>query len=152
MKIISHRGNINGPIPNKENRPSYIDCAIQLGLDVEVDIRYVYGEFWLGHDSGDYKVSDTWILQRKNNKWFHCKDLYSACALHKLDINIIKFCHTYDSFVLVSNGTIWVHDLNLLLNEHCVIPLMTISDINKYNGRGVYGICTDFPTELKKQI
>ena len=27
MKLISHRGNIRGPIPEKENRPSYIDCA-----------------------------------------------------------------------------------------------------------------------------
>ena len=31
MIIISHRGNIRGPVPDKENRPSYIDCAIGNG-------------------------------------------------------------------------------------------------------------------------
>ena len=41
MKIISHRGNINGIIPEKENRPSYIDSAIGCGYEVEVDIRYI---------------------------------------------------------------------------------------------------------------
>ena len=31
MKLISHRGNIRGSISEKENRPSYIDCAIGNG-------------------------------------------------------------------------------------------------------------------------
>jgi len=39
MIIISHRGNINGPLVDKENRPSYIDSAIKLDYDVEVDLR-----------------------------------------------------------------------------------------------------------------
>ena len=37
LKIISHRGNIKGPQPDKENRPSYIDCAIGNGYQVEID-------------------------------------------------------------------------------------------------------------------
>ena len=32
MKIISHRGNIKGPLPDQENRPSYIDCAWEAGM------------------------------------------------------------------------------------------------------------------------
>ena len=47
MKIISHRGNIRGPIPDKENRPSYIDCAIGNGYDVEIDVRSINGELWV---------------------------------------------------------------------------------------------------------
>ena len=43
MKIISHRGNIRGPNPEKENRPSYIDCALGNGYDVEIDINTVKG-------------------------------------------------------------------------------------------------------------
>ena len=38
MKIISHRGNLNGPNKNLENRLDTIEKAIQLGFDVEVDI------------------------------------------------------------------------------------------------------------------
>ena len=48
MKIISHRGNIRGASPDKENRPSYIDCAIGSGYDVEIDLRMIDGELWLG--------------------------------------------------------------------------------------------------------
>ena len=61
MKVISHRGNLRGPRPELENRPSYIDSAYQLGFDVEVDIRFVNGEFWLGHDELQYKVDETLV-------------------------------------------------------------------------------------------
>ena len=148
IKIISHRGNINGPVNHKENRPSYIDSALQLGFDVEVDIRYENDKFMLGHDTGDYEVSDIWITKRKENLWFHCKDLNSVYALRKIDPTIIKFCHSSDPFVLVSNGMTWVHDLKLNLDINCVIPLMSIYDIDNYNCGKVYGICTDFPIKL----
>ena len=32
MRIISHRGNIRGPVPGRENAPSYIDCALVMGM------------------------------------------------------------------------------------------------------------------------
>ena len=56
MKIISHRGNIRGAVPDKENRPSYIDCAIGSGYDVEIDLRMIDGELWLGHDEPQYRI------------------------------------------------------------------------------------------------
>ena len=37
MILISHRGNINGPNIDKENKPSYISAAIDKGYDCEVD-------------------------------------------------------------------------------------------------------------------
>ena len=65
MKIISHRGNIRGECPDKENRPSYIDCAIGNGYDVEIDVRYLDGGLWLGHDGAQYKVDHNWLDKRK---------------------------------------------------------------------------------------
>ena len=41
MIKISHRGNIKGPNMDRENRPSYVDAALQLGYDVEVDVRLI---------------------------------------------------------------------------------------------------------------
>ena len=38
MHLISHRGNINGREPDKENSPQYIQKAIALELEVEVDV------------------------------------------------------------------------------------------------------------------
>ena len=40
MKLISHRGNLSGPIPESENNPSYITNAINKGFDVEVDFWF----------------------------------------------------------------------------------------------------------------
>jgi hypothetical protein len=46
MHLISHRGNIDG-ISKLENQPTYIDSAIELGYDVEVDIWYIGGKIYL---------------------------------------------------------------------------------------------------------
>ena len=50
-KIISHRGNLIGVKPECENNPTYIDQAIAEGFDVEIDVWFIDGEFFLGHDS-----------------------------------------------------------------------------------------------------
>ena len=39
MKLIAHRGNIHGENPSEENKPEYIDAAIDKGYDVEIDVR-----------------------------------------------------------------------------------------------------------------
>ena len=54
MKLISHRGNLEGPNPERENHPDYIYEAIQAGYDVEIDIWFVDGKFKLGHDEPQY--------------------------------------------------------------------------------------------------
>ena len=38
MILISHRGNINGKKPDLENKPEYIQNAIKLGYNVEIDV------------------------------------------------------------------------------------------------------------------
>jgi hypothetical protein len=144
MILISHRGNTEGPILEKENSPDYIDNAIKNNLIVEVDISYLKNKFFLGHDHTDYLINEKWILQRKNNILFHCKNLKSCVNLHKLDKNIFMFCHSSDPYVIMSNGGIWVHDINLELNEDCYIPLISQKDIDAYNKRTVAGICTDY--------
>jgi len=144
MKIISHRGNINGIVADKENRPSYLDCAIQMGYDVETDIRYINGEFWLGHDTPDYKINETWILNRSENIWFHCKDLNSAIKLKKLNKKIKYFCHFQDQYIITSTNHFWVHDFNLEIDENCIIPLLDEESILQFNNKIVYAICTDY--------
>lgn len=148
MKIISHRGNINGPVPEKENRPSYIDCAIQLGFDVEVDIRYINDEFWLGHDFPQYKIELSWINLRKDKIWFHCKDQESSIKLIELNDGYKFFCHKNDDYVLTSDRYIWVHDLNSKINDKCIIPLLSEHDILNYNNSTPGFVCTDFVNNI----
>ena len=146
MKIISHRGNIRGPLPDKENRPSYIDCAIGNGYDVEVDVRSVNGELWLGHDEPQYKIDHNWLDKRRNYLWLHCKNIEAAVecwAYH-------SFCHTGDPFVYTTTGKLWVHDLSLKINNNTIIPLITEQDIgNLDNFSQCFGVCTDYPAFIK---
>ena len=146
-KCLSHRGNIKGPIPDKENRPSYIDCAIQLGYDVEVDIRFINNEYWLGHDEPQYKVEELWMNLRKDNIWYHCKDLNSAIELSKSK-KFKFFCHTQDDYVITSTGHLWVHDLSGNINDNCIIPLLDLNSIKKYKHLKPFAICTDYINEI----
>ncbi len=59
MKLIAHRGNTQGPNPERENSPEYIEEALNAGYDVEVDVWYdcATEKFWLGHDEPQYDVS-----------------------------------------------------------------------------------------------
>ncbi len=150
MKIISHRGNIKGTLPEKENRPSYIDCAIGLQYDVEIDIRFIDNYFWLGHDKPQYKVEIKWLQQRKNNLWIHCKNVDAALQISKLNDEYIYFCHSNDPYVVISNNKIWCHEINNFINNNCVIPLIKIQDIEKYEFSQPYGICTDYPSTVLK--
>ena len=36
MILIAHRGNLKGPNPDKENKPDYLEFAINKGYDVEI--------------------------------------------------------------------------------------------------------------------
>ena len=149
MKIISHRGNIRGPISEKENRPSYIDCAIGNGYDVEIDLRIIDGELWLGHDVPQYKVEHSWLQPRKEYLWIHCKDLAAAKECWEYQ----AFCHSSDSYVYTSNGKIWLHDLSMEIDSDVIIPLIDDSaleiDWRKDPYVDPYAICTDYPSLLK---
>lgn len=57
MKIISHRGNLNGPNKQTENTIESIKLAINLGFDVEIDVWYIDNILYLGHDS-DSLITD----------------------------------------------------------------------------------------------
>ena len=61
MKIISHRGNLNGPrertSKQQENNPDIIDFVIKKGYDVEIDIRQINNNLFLGHDVPNYIIT-----------------------------------------------------------------------------------------------
>lgn len=136
MKIISHRGNLKGS-SEFENHPKYISDAVSLGLDVEVDIWFINGDFYLGHDSPQYKIEERFI---ENNKlWCHAKNL---AALDKMlyNKNIHCFWHEEDRRTLTSKNIIWTYpDEDICKNS--VIVCIDNSWKNRYND--IYGVCTD---------
>jgi hypothetical protein len=112
MLLISHRGNIDGPIPHMENMPLYLDAALEKGFDVEMDVWVIDDKIFLGHDDGSYAIDLEWILGRKEKLWVHCKNVAAISFfsdLFKLGVRINFFWHENDTLTLTSQGYIWVY-------------------------------------------
>ena len=149
MILISHRGNIDGKVINLENHPDYVDKAISLGYDVEIDLRFFKNNFYLGHDECDYKINLKWLEKRKNKLWIHCKDTSSVIELFnfnkKENLLFNFFFHDKDKITLTSKNYIWVYPGNQpIKNSIAVLPELYDDNISH-----CYGICSDFIKNYK---
>ena len=103
MIFISHRGNISGISSNDENNPDYINVALKLGYEVEVDVRFENGKFFLGHDFSQYHIDNEFLLNSKI--WCHAKTKEALEALEKIKAHY--FWHQEDDYTITSKGYIW---------------------------------------------
>jgi hypothetical protein len=144
MIIISHRGNTNGKIEEYENYPLYIDSALEQGYDVEIDIRYIDGNLYLGHDNPEYSTTLSWLRKRKDKLWIHCKNHAAVEHLYQTDLN--WFWHDSDDMTLTSNGFIWAHPkIQPLVNSIAVLP-----DNYNWDLSLCVGVCSDYIIKYKK--
>ena len=105
MIVIAHRGNINGPNPEMENHPEYIESALHMGYDVEVDVWSVGGKFFLGHDEPKHEID--WKLLNRSGLWCHAKNSSALSAM--LFMGVHCFWHQEDDYTITSKGYIWSH-------------------------------------------
>lgn len=153
MKLIAHRGNINGPNPSEENKPEYVEKTISMGYDVEIDVRYdKYEEqFYLGHDKSQHLVSKYWLAQNMETLWIHCKNIESLYQLSKMG-GFNYFWHQEDDFTLTSKKYIWSYPGKTYTpNSIIVMPewnskIESLKDLNAYN---CFGICSDYVGNIK---
>jgi hypothetical protein len=140
MILISHRGNIDGK-SEYENMPKKIDNAISLGFDVEIDLRVINDQFFLGHDKGEYKISINWLLDRSNKLWIHCKDIVTIehLSLAQESRYFNYFFHDSDLCTLTSKGYLWVYPgFQPVRNSIAVMP-----EYKDENIKSCIGICSD---------
>ena len=142
MYLISHRGNLNGIDKDDENNPDYINQAISRGYDVEVDVRYESGQFFLGHDFNQFQVKDDFLL---NNKlWCHAKTNEALIALDRIKAHY--FWHQEDDYTITSKGFFWTYPGKKLLQKSiCVLP-----ERANYDKIDCLGICSDFIERYNK--
>ena len=148
MILISHRGNIDGKNLDKENHPDYIDEAITLGYDVEIDIWVVGTDIMLGHDKPQYKVTSKWLEQRLHKLWIHCKNIpaleYVNYFNDREDLNY--FWHENYTITLTSKGDIWAYPgKQPILESIAVMPEINDDDLTQCKG-----ICSDYIQNYKK--
>jgi hypothetical protein len=144
MILISHRGNINGKIPKKENNPEYIDKAISLGYEVEIDIWCIEGVLLLGHDEPQYGISQLWLNQRSQSLWIHCKTVEAMEWFNTIG-GFNYFWHQEDTVTLTSKGFIWAYPGKQPIKQSiAVMPEIDNDDITQ-----CIGICSDYIENYK---
>jgi hypothetical protein len=144
MKIISHRGNLTGPCSDTENHPDQINLCISKGYDVEIDLWFIDGDYFLGHDTPTYKTSFSFLLERKDKLWIHCKNQDAVFALNNTGFNY--FWHQEDDITLTSQEFIWAYpDKHAKYFKNLVILDFTKNvNFDFYKSRGVYAVCIDY--------
>lgn len=148
MKLIAHRGNIKGPQSGLENRPNYIDNTIELGYDVEVDVWYVGGKLFLGHDEPQYGVTIDYFIDRIAKLWIHCKDLESLEFFqnHENLQYTNYFWHQEDDVTLTSLNYIWTYPGKKLVSNSVAVMPELIPDWDLSNS---FGVCSDYIENYK---
>jgi hypothetical protein len=145
MKIISHRGNLHGKNLECENNPTYIQQALDLGFDVEVDVWYVDGEFFLGHDVPIYLIDESWFDGK--SLWCHAKN--SNALTKMLSNNIHCFWHQSDKYTITSRGIPWCYPKNWILNGITVIDESNVCLDDIPRDINIFGVCVDNPINWK---
>tara|TARA_A100001201_G_scaffold22809_1_gene25685 strand:- start:922 stop:1347 length:426 start_codon:yes stop_codon:yes gene_type:complete len=141
MILISHRGNINGKNSNLENMPEYVNSALVIGYNVEIDVWYNKG-FWLGHDEPKYRIQHSFLQNQK--LWCHAKNLEAVIQMRKIS-NVHYFWHQKDNITLTSLGYIWAYPGIVIKDSIAVLP-----EINDNNIENRIGICSDYIEKYKK--
>jgi hypothetical protein len=156
MRIISHRGNLHGPVYKDENKPSVVEAAWAAGFDVEIDFWRYKNRFWLGHDNPQYNVSFSWInhyghIYNDNHLWIHCKNLDAIeYLINRNNQHLAFFWHQTDNFTLTSNNKIWTFPNKEVCNNTVLVDKNLFHDYNITPHKNIFGVCTDYPVKLKE--
>ena len=146
MIVISHRGYVDGADSKLENNPIQIKKLLNLNIDVEIDVYYIQGEYFLGHDRPKYKVDISFLKQK--GLWCHAKSFESLHAMLENDIHC--FWHQSDDFTLTSRGIIWAYPGTTTSGGNTV--LLFPERFKEVNYRSYDFICTDYTYRFFKNL
>jgi hypothetical protein len=152
MMYISHRGNLTGPNPERENSIDYIQEALNAGYHVEIDLwGSQEGRLFLGHDRPTYDIPENFLKKNQRQLVCHCKNVDAISNL----LEDVPYPHwfwhrTDEDYVLTNQGFVWIYpgktppkaDTIVVLPEQF---LQSTEDICQYaDQHDVVGICSDY--------
>jgi hypothetical protein len=148
MILISHRGNLTGPNPDRENSLQYIQEALDKGFDVEIDVWSRNGILYLGHDTYQYEVDLYWLEKRMSHLWIHCKNIEALETFYWFNNtkSFHYFWHQEDTLTLTSKGCIWAYPgKQPIKNSIAVMP-----EIYNDGLSNCIGVCSDYVLKHQK--
>lgn len=145
MKLIAHRGNINGKNPERENTESYIVNAINASYYVEIDLWVVNNNLYLGHDDPVNKISMDFLREHASHLFIHCRDLKTLEFLsnHEDASKFRYFYHTVEPAVMTNHGEIIMHSHANMCIKNSIYMLPEILGIEDVYLKNCSGICSD---------
>ena len=147
MKLIAHRGLTEGPDKTLENTPSQIIDSLRKGYDCEIDVRFIDGSWWLGHDTPDYQVPYEFLVNP--GLWIHAKNVDALYVLGA-DSKLNFFWHQNDDFTLTTQGYIWTYPgKELTANSIAVMPEWNDSNFTNLPSN-CFGICSDYVAKIQQ--
>jgi hypothetical protein len=147
--LISHRGLFSGPDPKLENTYQQICTALDLGYDVETDIRFIDNQWWIGHDEPQWKTDENFL--RIRNLWLHAKNLGALQRL--IDLGANCFWHQSDDYTVTNHGFIWAYPGKEYSSSKLVMVMPEWADPTLSHCKNIacYGICSDYVGILNLQ-
>ena len=144
MKIISHRGNIDGK-SQFENTQNQIYKAIDLGFDVEIDLWVNQDKLYLGHDGPEKECGLEFLHYNSDKLWIHAKNIDSVNYLKKYT-TLNWFWHDKDVMTLTSKGYIW-SNIGEYIKDGITVCL-DYKDLPDY----ILGVCSDEPIKYLEYV
>lgn len=143
MRLIAHRGNINGPEfsildGTRENTLDHLLNALGRGYDVEVDVMLIKDKMYAGHDLPLYDMTG-WDLPI-DRTWYHCKNVDAFVHLSHDGVN--AFMHDSDDYAFTTHGYLWAN-----VGRPCVSG-NSVQVLPEQSGwridTNAYAVCTDY--------
>ena len=149
MRVIAHRGNLNGISP-RENDPQVIRQVLDHGLSVEVDLWEIEGRHFFGHDSPAYLVNLAEFDVQE--VYFHLKTPHVPRLLHA-----DAFAIDNDRYSLTLRGWLWTNYGQPVSAQSIMCAPELVGHREPLDGfvsrcRDAAAICTDFPHRVSQLL
>ena len=154
MKLIAHRGLINGPDETIENHPDQIKLAINQGFNCEIDLWFDEdSKFYLGHDRPQYSIDKDFLIEYKKRLWIHTKNLKALYWLSNTNNFFNYFWHQNDDCVITSQGYIWTYPEKPLTDRSIrLMPEWADPGFKTVLKNRCYAVCSDYVVKIKDII
>ena len=147
MKLIAHRGLINGPNRSLENQPQQIRSSLAAGYDCEIDLWVFDSRLYLGHDGPQYNITRDFLDQP--GLWIHAKHIDALDWLLDTDLNY--FWHQEDHYTLTSKNYIWAYPgYPVTARSVQVMPETADPTLNNLDWN-CHAICSDWILKIQAQ-
>lgn len=138
--IISHLGNINGRLPEQENRLSYLKASLKAGWHVCLDVVFHNGGFLLPHAAGYDPAPMSFFSQQR--VWCRCRDAETLDAL--CNIKAHSFFVSDAGHTLTSEQFIWTLPPETLV-DRSIAAFPELADADWLNKQEPAGLCSNQP-------